>query len=61
MKTFKNINFTKRDYNSTNIVFAQSEHFPLIGEWVECDELEIEIMNCNHLYTKNDVKYFGWL
>ena len=60
MTTYKNINFTKRDYEATNIVFCQSEIKP-DQNWVECDELEIEIMNCNQLFIQNDVRYFGWL
>ena len=40
MKTFKNINFTKRNYECTNIVFCQAENAPDTN-WVECEEKEI--------------------
>ena len=60
MTTFKNTNFTKRNYECTNIVFCQSEIKP-DDNWVECDEIEIELSNCYQLYIQNDVRYFGYL
>lgn len=60
MKTFKNKNFSKRNSECTNVVFCQSENVPDTN-WIECDEIEIELANCNQLYRQNDVIYFGYL
>lgn len=60
MKTFKNINYKKRNQESTNIVFCQSVSAPNTN-WIECDEIEIELLKCNHLYTQDGVRYFGYL
>lgn len=57
MKTFKNKNFIKRNYDCTNIIFCQSEIAPN-DNWVECNESDI---NCEQLYVENGVKYFGFL
>jgi hypothetical protein len=57
MKTFKNKNFKKRDYETTNIVFCQSENAPN-ENWIEVDASENKL---NHLYTEAGVRYFGWL
>jgi hypothetical protein len=57
MKTFKNKNFTKRNYDCTNVVFCQSETAPN-ENWIECDESENTL---NHLYTEAGVRYFGYL
>jgi hypothetical protein len=67
MKTFKNKYFTKRNYECTNVVFAQSETTPthdtngnLItdGRWVECREDE---NTCNQLFISGGVRYFGYM
>ena len=60
MKTFKNINFTKRNYECTNIVFCQAENAPDTN-WVECEEKEIELLKCVPLHVKDDVRYFGYM
>jgi hypothetical protein len=60
MKTFKNINFTKRDYDCTNIVFCQAENAPDVN-WVECEEMSIKLAKCNQLYTSDNVTYFGFI
>jgi len=57
MTTFKNKNFTKRNYDCTNVVFCQAEKAPN-ENWIECDESEI---NCDQLYIMNNVRYFGYL
>ena len=61
MKTFRNKNFIKRDYECTNIVFCQSLNNPDIKKWDECTESEIKIRGCNQLYKQNDIIYFGYL
>lgn len=58
MKTFRNTNWTRRDYESTNIIFCQSDEAPATY-WVECDE--IEIGKCQQLWIQDGVKYFGHL
>jgi hypothetical protein len=58
MKTFKNKNWTRRDYESTNVVFCQCENAPN-DNWIECDE--IEIGKCQPLYTQDGVRYLGYL
>ena len=60
MKTFKNINFTKRNYECTNVVFCQAENAPDTN-WVECEEIEIELKKCDQLYKQGDVRYFGYV
>lgn len=60
MKTFKNINFKKRDYECTNVVFCKAEYEP-DANWVECEEIEIEILKCDKLYKQGDVIYFVFL
>lgn len=57
MTTFKNKNFTKRNYDCTNVVFCQAEQAPN-GNWIACDESEI---NCDQLYIMDNVRYFGWM
>ena len=58
MKTYRNTNFTKRDYEGTNIVACQAEQAP--GEaW----ELATEgILNgLTQLWIQGGVRYFGYL
>lgn len=58
MKTFKNKNFVKRNYDCTNVVFCKAESAP-DSNWIECDEDEIG--DCDQLWIKGDVRYFGYL
>ena len=60
MTTFKNTNFTKRNYECTNVVFCQAENAP-DANWAECEEIEIELAKCDQLYKQNDIRYFGYL
>jgi hypothetical protein len=57
MKTFKNKNFTKRNYETANVVFCEAENAPN-ENWVECSPEENTL---THLYTQDGVRYFGWL
>lgn len=65
MKTFKNKNFTKRDYETTNVVFCESEIAPN-ANWIECDPKENTL---NYLSSETysekgvyyNVKFYGWL
>jgi hypothetical protein len=61
MKTFKNIFYTKRDYEATNIVCCQSEHKPekFTNMWRECSDSELK--GLTKLYIECDVTYYGYL
>lgn len=63
MKTFKNTVATK-DNRITTVHFAQGETKPSnedFGNWIECDEMELEFSGLEHLYTIAGVRYFGRL
>lgn len=62
MKTFKNTVASKSHYLTT-VHFAQSDKAPTeFGEWVECDELELDAAKYNtHLFTQAGARYFGKL
>ena len=60
MKTFKNKNFKKRDYEATNLVFCKSKKAP-DSNWIECDEKEINLLRCIQLHMENQIYYYGWL
>jgi len=60
MTTFKNKNFTKRNYECTNVVFCQAVTAPN-DNWIECNESEIKAIGCYGLYVQDGVRYFGWL
>jgi hypothetical protein len=61
MKTFKNKQFKKRDYEGTNIVFCQSAANPNPNIWVEADEIDLQLSGCYQLWIENDIRFFGWL
>lgn len=58
MKTFRNIKFTKRNYDCTNVVCCVAESAPN-GDWQECDGEEIA--GLTHLFTRSGVCYYGFL
>ena len=58
MKTFKNKNFTKRDYECTNIVACVAEIAPN-NNYIECDPFELE--HLEKLHTENGVQYYGYM
>jgi hypothetical protein len=60
MKTFKNKNFTKRDYECTNIVACCAEKAPDGEIWVECEEKDLP-KNLTKLWIEKGVQYLGWL
>lgn len=60
MKTYKNKNFKKRDYESVNVVFLQSS-YPTLEHWIECNEDEISKMNCTKLYSASGDTFFGYM
>ena len=60
MKTFKNINFTKRDSECTNVVFCQSKIAPN-QNWIEVDQDQLLKTAVDQLFIENGVRYFGYL
>lgn len=58
MKTFRNKNFTKRDYECTNIVACVAWEAP--GEnWTSCDDGILK--GLTKLYREGDVSYYGYM
>lgn len=56
--------------NYTSILFAESNGTPTHDtkglaitddRWVLCDKTDITDLGCEHLFTLNDVRYFGYL
>lgn len=60
MNTYKNKKFTKRDYDTTNVVFCQSIE-PPDENWDKCHVREIDLLRCTQLYIQAGIKYFGYL
>lgn len=63
MKTYKNVVAEKSEHLTT-VFFCQTEgEAPKeFGEWVECDELDIDLAKYNdRLWTQAGVTYFGRL
>jgi len=61
MTTYKNTNFTKRNYDCTNIVFCTTndiENITRPGNWVECDDSANDL---DQLFMENEVRYFGFM
>jgi hypothetical protein len=57
-KTYRNINFARRNYECTNIVACVADAAP--GEnWQECDETILR--GLTQLWIEKGVRYFGWL
>ncbi len=56
--TFRNKNFTKRNYECSNIAACQAPFSPG-PQWEEVDE--DFIANMQALWRAGDVRYFGWL
>lgn len=57
-KTFKNKNFTQRNYEKSNVIACVSETAPN-ENWIECDESIL--LGKNRLWIENGVEYYGWL
>jgi len=62
MKTYKNKNYTKRNYECTNIIFCETDNIlntenPEI--WIEIES--IDIANTTQLWQQNGVIYYGFL
>ena len=61
METYRNLSFVKRNRETTNIVFCQSDTAPKTGNWSKCDSSEIDTMNCTQLWTQIGIRYFGYM
>ena len=62
MTYFKNSNFTKRNYECTNLVVCEAESAPA-DYWVECDESEKNGLELLYREFANgeSVAYYGYL
>lgn len=61
MKTYKNA-AAEKDTICTNVLFAQGDAMPSeTGDWIECDELELDLSGADHIFTTAGVRYFGSL
>ena len=58
LNTYKNKNFTKRNYECTNIVCCQAETAPA-EHWEKCSDSEMT--GLDYIYTENGVRFFGYL
>lgn len=58
MKIYKNKNYTKRDYETTNVVACIANNAPN-DNWVYSPDFNIEKLN--KLYTENGVTFYGFL
>ncbi len=65
MKTYRNANFTKRNYDCTNVVMCQTEGNPKEQgdmrniNWTETEEAVPA--NMTQLWVCQGVRYFGYL
>lgn len=55
---YRNKNFTKRDYECTNVVACVAETAPS-AEWIECGEEVLAGLTQIHIVA--GVRYFGYL
>lgn len=66
-KFFKNANFTRRNYECTNIVGCEAASLELAqqampnAKLVECKESELARMNLSQLWIQGGVRILGWL
>lgn len=58
MAFYRNTNFTKRNYNCTNVAACEAESAPS-DNYVECDESFVA--NMQKLWAENGVRYYGWM
>ena len=61
MAVYKNKYFTKRDYETSNIVACVAETKPTSPDdrWQEADKSIL--VNLTPLWIENDVRYYGYL
>ena len=59
MKTYKNT-IAENNSTVTNVFFARGDKPSDFGNWVECDETEMDFSNkTDHLFTVNGTQFFG--
>lgn len=58
MAYFRNKNFTKRDYECTNVIACVADSAPN-ENWISADESVIN--NLTQLWIENGVRYYGYL
>lgn len=64
---WRNTNFTKRNYECTNVVFATTNEggSPQGNGWEDCGEhMPDDLANlphCQMLYAQSGVRYYGYL
>ena len=56
---YKNPAYVKRHHECMNLVACQAPANRLIGKWEECTADVLD--GLTHLFTENDVKYYGYL
>lgn len=60
MKTFRNINFKKRNYECKNVVACVAEVAPTsAGTWIECDASILD--GLTQLHIINGRTYWGYM
>ena len=59
MKTFRNANFVKRDYECANVVACQSEQAPAGNQWVEADEGILAGLSL--LFRQGGAAFYGYM
>jgi hypothetical protein len=58
MTTYRNVHFTRRDYETTNVVACQAEVAPN-ANYVACDDTILR--GLTKLWIERGVQYFGYL
>lgn len=58
MKTYKNKNWKRRDYECTNVVACVAAAAP-DDNWIECDASELERLT--PLWIERCVQYYGFM
>ena len=59
MKTFKNANYTKRNYECSNVIACVGPQAPATGSWVE--STDSILTGLTRLWTVGDVTFYGFL
>ena len=59
MKTYRNKNYVKRDYEATNIVCCEADWKPREDYWVPCDPKELKGLTM--LYREGGINYYGFM
>jgi hypothetical protein len=59
MATYRNKNFTKRDYEATNIVACEAEKAPEGAQWEQAPASVLH--GLQQIFTVKGVRYYGYL